>query len=107
YRLTQGRPRHTKALGQHPLSGQALSGLQGAFKDHGFQLRDDIVRQAALANLTYFHTPLSIGFTTPRTPLRQAYRPARSQTSRTHSTKVVERLFDRHTGDSYPDPTLL
>ena len=63
-RLAQGRARHAKPLGQHPLGRQPLTSLQRAFENHGLQLADDIVRQTALAHLAHFHTPHSTGLTT-------------------------------------------
>ncbi len=43
-RFAQRRPRNTKAFSQGALRGQTLTRLECALENHGFQLRDDIVR---------------------------------------------------------------
>lgn len=56
-RLAQRRPGNPELLGKHALGGQPLAGFQRALQDHRLQLRNDVIRQTALPDLTKFHIP--------------------------------------------------
>ena len=72
-RLTQGGSGNAELLCQRTLGRQPLTGTQGALENHGFQLRDDVVRKTPLPHQTYFHHPFLHWFDQATSLMAQAY----------------------------------